>query len=70
MPDPTLLLIVLAAGTLAVAVTAFTALRVWRDWLELRRTRIGRAPATAAGLELAELKQRIRRLESIADGEG
>ncbi len=62
-------------GLLAVAATL---LRGWQDWLalksrelELRRVpvEIERAPREgAARIEIADLKERIRRLEAIANG--
>ena len=47
----------------------------WRGWLALRRAELDRAPgfsgpAPAAGtrIEIADLKERIRKLEAIAAG--
>jgi len=74
--DPT---IVLTAGLL-VAVTVLTgaALRAWQGWLDLKRRELDRVPAAAtvdegsgigtARIELADLKERIRKLEAIASG--
>lgn len=69
MTDPALLLVMFAAGTVAVAIATATALRVWRDWLDLKRLEIGRNRPGGAAPEITDLRQRIRRLESIADGE-
>jgi hypothetical protein len=45
-------------------------LRGWTGWLDLRRNEIDRGHRdTPAAREIAELRQRIRKLESIADGE-
>lgn len=74
--DPT---IVLTAGILvAVIVTVGALLRAWQGWLDLKRQELDRAvhhPAAAEGssigtarIELADLKERIRKLEAIASG--
>lgn len=69
MAEPVMLLVIFAAGTVAVAIATAAALRVWRDWLALRRLELGRK-RTGAASEISELRHRIRRLESIADGDG
>jgi len=67
-------------GNLAMAGFALTglalllgaALRGWQGWLELKRLELsgGTRPSVAAGpgerIELADLKERIRKLESLA----
>ncbi|MDQ8755601.1 hypothetical protein RCO27_05110 [Sphingosinicella sp. LHD-64] len=72
MADPATLFALAAAGTLAVAIAAGAALKGWQDWLELRRLEIershGRRSAVPARLEMADLKDRVRRLEAIASG--
>lgn len=75
MSDQTML-IMLAAGLagLLIAIAAF--LRGWQGWLELKRAQLAAAqtpegvasPSPAARIELADLKERVRRLEAIADG--
>lgn len=74
MSDQTML-IMLAAGLagLLIAIAAF--LRGWQGWLELKRAQLSAAqtpemaaPSPAARIELADLKERVRRLEAIADG--
>lgn len=74
--DPT---IILTAGFLvAVIVLTGAALRAWQGWLDLKRCELDRAPAAhqpddthgigTARIELADLKERIRKLEAIASG--
>ncbi|WP_066524858.1 hypothetical protein [Erythrobacter sp. CCH5-A1] len=75
--DPT---VVLTAGFLVgVIVLAGAALRAWQGWLELKRSELERVPAGrssgeegsglgTARIELADLKERIRKLEAIASG--
>ncbi|MGF7147382.1 hypothetical protein FHS96_000991 [Sphingomonas zeicaulis] len=75
--DPTLIFTTAAAGLTAIAILSLTALKAWNGWLDLRRQQIsGHAiandeavPGTiGARIELADLKERIRRLEAIAAG--
>lgn len=74
--DPT---IILTAGFLvAVIVLAGAALRAWQGWLDLKRCELDRVPSAhqpedtpgigTARIELADLKERIRKLEAIASG--
>jgi hypothetical protein len=52
----------------AVAMVVLACLKAWDGWLELKRLEIGqgRAPTTAERIEIADLRERIRKLESIA----
>ena len=66
---------VLAALVVAVPMLSLAALRGWEGWLHLRRLELAqgrgrrRPPSPAAArLELADLKDRVRRLEAIANG--
>ena len=75
MSDPGTLVAILAAAVVALAMISLAALKGWDGWLELRRLELTqgkeREPTTpaAARLELADLKDRIKRLEAIANGE-
>lgn len=75
--DPTLIFTTALAGLAAVAILALTALKAWNGWLDLRRHELAGRPAIeheavsgaiGARIELADLKERIRRLEAIAAG--
>ena len=71
MTEPTAFVIFAAAGTLAVLAAAVALLRAWQGWLELRRLEIDRrqgARAAPRRIEMADLRDRVRRLEAIADG--
>ncbi len=71
------MLIALCALAGLVVVTA-AALTGWRGWLALKsreldaarpfRHHVGGAPEGAARIEMADLKERIRKLEAIASG--
>ena len=74
MLDPTSLVAVSASGLVAIALASAAGLKGWSEWLELRRFELagyrGGAPRTASGarIELADLRERVRRLEAIANG--
>ena len=74
MTDPILIASIAASLLVAVGIAAWAGLRAWHEWLELKRLELasGRAEATmppATGrIELADLKERVRKLEAIAAG--
>ena len=75
MTDPILIATVAASLLLTVAIASWAGLKAWHEWLELKRMELvnGRAEATmppvAGGrIELADLKERVRKLEAIAAG--
>ena len=60
---------------LGLVVMAATALRGWQGWLDLKRQELERLQPTdrvpgpgAARIEIADLKERVRKLEAIAAG--
>jgi hypothetical protein len=69
-------LIIAAAALGATSMLCLAGLRAWRGWLELRRYEIaaGRAapdapePNPGVRIEMADLKERLRKLEAIATG--
>jgi hypothetical protein len=69
MSDADTQLTLLAAMVAALAIFSLALLRAWNGWLQLRRIELGDAPRRAPPrLELADLKDRVRRLEAIANG--
>lgn len=75
MTTDTLSTVTLALASLAgLAMLVTGGLAGWRGWLELERARIGarddRGMVSPAGarIEIADLKERIRKLEAIAAG--
>ena len=65
----------LAAGIFAALATAsWAALKGWQGWLELRRFELthGAAdkalPPATGRIEIADLRERVRKLEAIAAG--
>lgn len=69
---------VLAIGVIALAalvIASLFALKGWQGWLEIRKLEIAHSghPETASQLtggriEIADLKERVRKLEQIANG--
>ena len=77
MQDPNVWLTMSGAGLIGLIILAWTALSGWRGWLELERMRLEARALPAAGsntaspaarIELADLKERVRKLEAIAAG--
>lgn len=78
--EPTL--VITAACLVGICVVAFALLRGWQGWLELKRQELDRTSRTvtampeieggaasgAARIELADMKERIKKLEAIASG--
>ena len=72
--------LIIAASTLAGLVTlAVVGAWCFRSWLDLKRSELGgpapheasgsgQAPTTMSRIEVADLKERVRRLEAIAAG--
>lgn len=79
MQDPIFWLTISGAGLIGLSILAWAALSGWRGWLELERMKLDGmrqsqqpahpgAPSPAARIELADLKERVRKLEAIAAG--
>ncbi len=77
--EPTL--VIAATCLVGICVVAFALLRGWQGWLELKRQEMERSGIThpspeieggagvgAARIELADMKERIKKLEAIASG--
>jgi hypothetical protein len=74
MDDAALLMTMASAGIVGLGIVSAAMLRGWSGWLEVRRLEIEghrgtRAPSPAAArIELADLRERVRKLEAIANG--
>ena len=78
--DPTL--VVALTFLMTTALVTFALLRAWQDWIELKRRELeggganhgghsDEAPQLSVGaarIELADMKERIKKLEAIASG--
>ena len=67
--SPLFLLALAVAATAIIILCSAAALRAWSQWLDLKRLQQRRMPGPLHRVDIVDLRQRIRRLESIADGE-
>ncbi len=74
MPPIDSLVVLSAAGLIALAMVATVAAWSWKGWLQLQLHRAdqgrsgGDYPAVGARIDLADMKERIKKLEAIAAG--
>lgn len=77
MTDPTIYVTMAAAALAGLAIVTFTALAGWRGWLALKQQELAHIgdtthapmlPSASSRIEIADLKERIRKLEAIAAG--
>jgi hypothetical protein len=74
MSEPTTMMAVAGIALLGLGISLAAVLKGWQGWLELKRLELtaagGARPRTEGGvgemIEMADLKERIRKLESIA----
>ena len=72
MSEPMTVIAVASMTLLGTAMLLFAGLRAWQGWLDLKRMELagGRAQPShgnmAERIEMADLKERIRKLEAIA----
>ena len=67
-----------AVALTALAIVSIVALRGWRDWIQLKRDELAAGhiavshdatvPHAGSRIEIADLKERLRKLEAIAAG--
>lgn len=81
MTDPLFYTGISAMALAATGIISFVALKGWRDWISLKRDELqfasqglaassgdAPAPSTHSRIEVADLKERVRKLEAIAAG--
>ena len=76
MTDPYVTLTVSAASLAGLGMVVSAGLAGWRGWLQLKRTELDHfqasappaSPGAGARIEMADLKERIKKLEAIAAG--
>ena len=77
MTDPTFYMTMATAGLVGLSMLTFATLTGWRGWLAFKSQELhafgdsDRGPAlpnAGARIEIADLKERIRKLEAIAAG--
>lgn len=72
--EPLSIALIAAAVLAALGTASFAALKGWTGWLELKRLEIAAGaadrtlPPAGGRIEIADLKERVRKLEAIAAG--
>jgi hypothetical protein len=72
MSEPLTMMTLASFGLLALTIAVFAGLKGWQGWLELKKLEVAGSGRTEARgpaadmIEMADLKERIRKLESIA----
>ena len=72
--EPLSIGLVAVAVLVGLATALWAALKGWSGWLELKRLELSRdgadrnIPPAAGRIEIADLKERVRKLEAIAAG--
>jgi hypothetical protein len=73
MSEPMTMVAMAGFGLTALGIMLFAALKGWQGWLDLKRLELASIQprnashgGTAERIELADLKERIRKLESLA----
>jgi hypothetical protein len=67
------MLIVASSGLVSIGLACLAALHAWNGWLELKRMEVERMReagglAPMARIDMADLRERVRKLEAIAAG--
>lgn len=72
MSDPMIMVTMASFGLVGLSIATFAGLRGWQGWLEVKRLELAgtvraerRSPAGDM-IEMADLRERVRKLESIA----
>ena len=72
MSDPLTMITIASASLAGMSIATFAGLRGWQGWLEIKRMELAgsarheqRSPAGDM-IEVADLKERVRKLESLA----
>lgn len=72
MTDPLTMITVASASLAGLSIATFAGLRGWQGWLEVKRLELAgparqeRSSPAGDMIEMADLKERVRKLESIA----
>ena len=74
--DPNFYIIIGAFAVLCVGILSSLGLRGWRDWIALKHAELDvvrrgtdtPVPSATSRIEVADLKERVKRLEAIAAG--
>lgn len=77
LQDANLTMVIALSALVAIGLIATVSLRGWRDWIALKHAELETlrvpssdvpAPSTVSRIEVADLKERVKKLEAIAAG--
>ena len=76
MQDASFYLTIAAVILTGIAIVAAVSLRGWREWIALKHAELDQhrlnnapnTPSTVSRIEVADLKERVKKLEAIAAG--
>jgi hypothetical protein len=74
MMDPLMIATVSASLVGGLSAASFVGLKAWNGWLDLKRLELQQAvgdrmlPPAGGRIEIADLRERVRKLEAIAAG--
>jgi len=72
--DPITMAVLAASVIVGMAAAAWAGLKAWNGWLDLKKMELTQAagdrglPPAGGRIELADLRERVRKLEAIAAG--
>jgi hypothetical protein len=74
--DPAFYIVIGSFALASVGLIAMASLRGWRQWIDLKRAELdvlhpvteSASPSAASRIEVADLKERVKKLEAIAAG--
>jgi hypothetical protein len=72
--DPITMAVLAASILVGMAAASWTGLKAWNGWLELKRMELTQIagerglPPASGRIEIADLRERVRKLEAIAAG--
>ena len=74
-PDPNFNFVIAAFAFAAIIFVSLVSLRGWREWIALKHAELdshkplaASSPSPASRIEVADLKERVKKLEAIAAG--
>lgn len=74
MMDPVTIAVLAASILAGLAAASWAGLKAWNGWLDLKKLELSQAvgerglPPASGRIEMADLRERVRKLEAIAAG--
>jgi hypothetical protein len=72
--EPLTMTVVAASELVGIAAASWAGLKAWNGWLELKKMELAQTvgdrglPPASGRIEIADLRERVRKLEAIAAG--